>query len=82
MRAVVVGTGRMGRSVQAALDARGHSIAAMVGSLENAGGAALVPARLTGVLVRTGKFTPASLELGEPDHVIDSLGDLSALLRG
>ena len=37
---------------------------------------------LTGVLVRTGKFTPASLELGEPDHVIDSLGDLPASLRG
>jgi len=34
------------------------------------------------VLVRTGKFTPASLELGDPNHVIDSLGDLPALLRG
>ena len=37
---------------------------------------------LTGVLVRTGKFAPSDLERGEPDHVIDSLADLPALLRG
>ena len=60
MRAVVIGTGRMGRSVQAALDARGHSIAAMVGSHENAGGAALVPARLTGVDVALEFTTPGT----------------------
>jgi HAD superfamily hydrolase (TIGR01458 family) len=39
-------------------------------------------AGITGVLVRTGKFTPASLELGRPDHVIDSLADLPTLLGG
>lgn len=60
MRAVVVGTGRMGRSVHAALDARGHTIVAMVGSHENAGGAALVPARLTGVDVALEFTTPAT----------------------
>ncbi len=60
MRVVVVGTGRMGRSVQAALDARGHTVAAMVGSHENAGGAALVPARLTGVDVALEFTTPGT----------------------
>jgi HAD superfamily hydrolase (TIGR01458 family) len=37
---------------------------------------------LTGVLVRTGKFSPSDLERGAPDHVIDALADLPALLRG
>jgi len=60
MRAVVIGTGRMGRSVQAALDARGHTVAAMVGSHENAGGAALVPARLSGVDVAFEFTTPGT----------------------
>ncbi|GAA2773239.1 HAD-IIA family hydrolase [Saccharopolyspora taberi] len=37
---------------------------------------------LTGVLVRTGKFTQASLDhaSGTPDHVLDSFADLPALL--
>jgi HAD superfamily hydrolase (TIGR01458 family) len=37
---------------------------------------------LTGVLVRTGKFRPGTLEAasGRPDHVIDSFADLPALL--
>ena len=35
---------------------------------------------LTGVLVRTGKFAASDLERGEPDHVIDALADLPALL--
>ena len=50
----------MGRSVQAALDARGHTVAAMVGSHENAGGAALVPARLVGVDIALEFTTPAT----------------------
>ena len=37
---------------------------------------------LTGVLVRTGKFSPSDLERGTPDHVIDALADLPALMRG
>ena len=60
MRAVIVGTGRMGRAVHTALDARGHSVSAMVGSHENAGGAALVPARLAGVDVALEFTTPAT----------------------
>jgi HAD superfamily hydrolase (TIGR01458 family) len=35
---------------------------------------------LTGVLVRTGKFTPADLDKGKIDHVIDSIADLPGLL--
>src|SRR4249920_2019963 len=50
----------MGRLVHAALDARGHAVAAMVGSHENAGGAALVPARLLGVDVALEFTTPGT----------------------
>jgi ribonucleotide monophosphatase NagD (HAD superfamily) len=39
-------------------------------------------AGLTGVLVRTGKFQPDTLQnaSGAPDHVIGSVADLPALL--
>jgi len=39
---------------------------------------------ITGVLVRTGKFLPSDLEGAgpRPDHVIDGIGDLPALLEG
>jgi HAD superfamily hydrolase (TIGR01458 family) len=36
---------------------------------------------LTGVLVRTGKFLPADLERGEPDHVLDSISELPGLVE-
>ncbi|WP_406176196.1 HAD-IIA family hydrolase [Streptomyces sp. NBC_00996] len=38
---------------------------------------------ITGVLVRTGKYQPESLQSasGEPDHVLDSFADLPALLH-
>jgi len=38
---------------------------------------------LTGVLVRTGKFRPADLDSADPppDHVIDGVGELPALLQ-
>jgi 4-hydroxy-tetrahydrodipicolinate reductase len=51
MRAVVVGTGRMGSLVKAELEARGHEVAAWIGEAENADGAALTPARLAGAEV-------------------------------
>jgi HAD superfamily hydrolase (TIGR01458 family) len=35
---------------------------------------------LTGVLVRTGKFTESDLEKGRPDHVLGSFADLPELL--
>jgi HAD superfamily hydrolase (TIGR01458 family) len=37
---------------------------------------------IAGVLVRTGKFSPSDLDRGAPDHVIDALADLPALLHG
>jgi HAD superfamily hydrolase (TIGR01458 family) len=37
-------------------------------------------AGLTGILVRTGKFRPEDLDRGSPDHVVDSLADVPALL--
>lgn len=47
----------------------------------------VVPAQnlgLTGILVRTGKFEPESVTTAarQPDHVIDSVADLPALLGG
>ena len=38
-------------------------------------------AGMLGVLVRTGKFRETDLERGSPDHVVDSLADVPALLR-
>ncbi|HJX07987.1 MAG TPA: TIGR01458 family HAD-type hydrolase [Actinomycetota bacterium] len=35
---------------------------------------------LTGILVRTGKFRADDLDRGSPDHVVDSLADVPALL--
>jgi ribonucleotide monophosphatase NagD (HAD superfamily) len=38
---------------------------------------------ITGVLVRTGKFRPSDLKgRARPDHVIEDIGRLPALLRG
>lgn len=37
-------------------------------------------AGLTGILVRTGKFRPEDVDRGSPDHVVDSLADVPALL--
>jgi HAD superfamily hydrolase (TIGR01458 family) len=37
-------------------------------------------AGLTGILVRTGKFRPEDLGRGSPDHVVDALADVPALL--
>ena len=37
-------------------------------------------AGLTGILVRTGKFRPDDPDRGSPDHVVDSLADVPALL--
>jgi 4-hydroxy-tetrahydrodipicolinate reductase len=60
MKAIVVGTGRMGRLVREALDARGHTVSAFIGRHENAGGSALTPGRLKGVDVAIEFTTPAS----------------------
>jgi 4-hydroxy-tetrahydrodipicolinate reductase len=60
MRAVVVGTGRMGTLVKAELEARGHEVIAWIGEDENRDGAALTPERLAGAEVAIEFTTPAS----------------------
>lgn len=59
MRAVVVGTGRMGTLVRAELAARGHQVVAAIGEAQNPGGVALAPERLRGADVAI-EFTTAS----------------------
>ncbi|MBW3605040.1 MAG: TIGR01458 family HAD-type hydrolase [Actinobacteria bacterium] len=58
--------------------------AVMVGDDVRSDVLAAQDAGLTGVLVRTGKFRPELLEAaeGEPDHVVDSIVDVPALLAG
>jgi HAD superfamily hydrolase (TIGR01458 family) len=51
----------------------GDDVVGDVMAAQNAGAA--------GVLVRTGKFTARDLQRGSPDHVIDSIGELRALLE-
>jgi HAD superfamily hydrolase (TIGR01458 family) len=67
-----------------ALDAQGAdaSAAVMVGDDVEADALAAQRAGLTGVLVRTGKYQPETLDRasGRPDHVIDSIADLPDLL--
>lgn len=59
------------------------STALMVGDDLDADVLAAQRAGLTGVLVRTGKFLPRTLEEadGAPDHVLDSIADVPSLLR-
>ncbi|MCW2883216.1 MAG: hydrolase [Streptosporangiaceae bacterium] len=58
------------------------SAAVMVGDDIEADVLAAQRAGITGVLVRTGKFLPRTLREagGTPDHVLDSIADVSALL--
>ncbi len=60
MRAVVVGTGRMGTLVKAELEARGHDVLAWVGEADNPDGAALTLERLAGAEVAIEFTTPAA----------------------
>lgn len=60
MRAIVIGTGRMGRFVREALDERGHAIGAYIGRHENPGGSALTPGRLRGIDVALEFTTPTA----------------------
>ena len=66
MRIVIVGSGRMGRTVAALAEQRGHAIHRVIGSKENPEGRALMPAALAGADVAI-EFTrpdvaPANLE--------------------
>jgi 4-hydroxy-tetrahydrodipicolinate reductase len=65
MRLLIVGDGKMGRAVAELAEARGHVIHAIVGSRENAGGAALTRDRLAGV--------EAAVEFTRPEAVVQNL---------
>jgi HAD superfamily hydrolase (TIGR01458 family) len=79
-------TGKPSRAFFEAALARvgaGAGEAVMVGDDVESDVLAAQRAGVTGVLVRTGKFQPEDLRAadGTPDHVIDSVADLPALLR-
>lgn len=65
MRLVIVGNGKMGHAVAALAAARGHSIHAVVGHEENAGGRALTRETLAGADV--------AIEFTTPDAVVTNL---------
>ena len=65
MRIVIVGNGRMGRTVEALALARGHVVHAVIGAPENEGGRALTPERLNGADV--------AVEFTRPDAVVNNL---------
>jgi 4-hydroxy-tetrahydrodipicolinate reductase len=48
MRVGIVGTGRMGREIEALATARGHHVVWALGAADNRGGAGLTPERLAG----------------------------------
>ncbi len=65
MRIVIVGNGKMGRAVAAMAEANGHTIHAVIGGGENAGGRALTAERLAGADV--------AMEFTQPDAVVTNL---------
>jgi len=70
MRIVVVGLGRMGRAVITEAETRGHTVAAAIGSAENARQEALTPERLEGTQVAI-EFTRANAAPANLDKLID-----------
>jgi 4-hydroxy-tetrahydrodipicolinate reductase len=65
MHIVIVGDGKMGRSVAGLAESRGHTIHAMIGATENAGGRALTAERLKGADV--------AVEFTQPDAAVANL---------
>jgi 4-hydroxy-tetrahydrodipicolinate reductase len=65
MRVTIVGNGKMGRAVAELAEERGHVVHAIIGSSENAQGAALSSERLTG--------TDVAIEFTRPDAVVTNL---------
>ena len=65
MRLAIVGDGKMGRTIAALAEARGHVVHVIIGRAENAGGGALTKARLAGVDV--------ALEFTRPDSAVPNL---------
>ena len=71
MNLAIVGAGRMGRAVEVAATARGHTVTTVVGRQENAQGRALTAERLAGVEV--------VVEFTRPDAVVANLERLADL---
>src|SRR5882724_10174056 len=69
MRIVIVGDGRMGRAVAALAENRGHTIHAMIGGPENAGGRALTAERLKGADVAV-EFTRPEAAVANLERLI------------
>lgn len=65
---------------RSALASLGAETGFMIGDDLEADVLAAQRAGLTGIQVRTGKFRASDLELGTPDHLVDSVADLPALL--
>ena len=70
MRIVIVGDGKMGRAVAALAETRGHTLHALIGGTENAGGRALTAERLAGAEV--------AVEFTRPEAVVANLERLIA----
>ena len=71
MRIVIVGDGKMGRSVASLAEVRGHTIHAMIGSSENAGARALTAERLKGADVAV-EFTKPDAAVANLERLIDA----------
>ena len=65
MRLAIIGNGKMGSAVAELAEERGHTVHAIIGHAENAGGAALTRERLAGV--------DAAIEFTRPDAVVPNL---------
>ena len=71
MRIVIVGDGKMGRSVASLAETRGHAIHAMIGGSENAGARALTSERLKGADVAV-EFTKPDAAVANLERLIDA----------
>jgi 4-hydroxy-tetrahydrodipicolinate reductase len=69
VRAIVVGTGRMGTLVRAELARRGHEVLDSIGAARNPGGAGLTPERLRGADVAL-EFTTADAAPGNIERLL------------
>jgi 4-hydroxy-tetrahydrodipicolinate reductase len=71
MRIVIVGDGRMGRTVAALARERGHVVQAIIGREENAGARALTPERLAGADVAV-EFTRPEAAVANLERLIEA----------
>lgn len=71
MRIVIVGAGKMGRAVAALAEARGHTLHAVIGGAENAGGRALTTERLAGAEVAV-EFTRPGAAVANLERLIEA----------